>query len=79
MSRYNLPHAHDDFKNVDRILKFHWQSAIVDSGIPHLDVLPVDEAIANPAEFLSGGELPRLMKELAGTYSRIVVDSARIC
>jgi capsular exopolysaccharide synthesis family protein len=46
--------------------------------IPTLHVIPAGEGAPNPAELLSGNGFGRLIKELSGSFDRIVIDSAPI-
>ena len=52
--------------------------AVRATDVPNLFVLAAGARAHNPAELLSGFAFDRLMKEAAGKYERIVIDSAPV-
>jgi succinoglycan biosynthesis transport protein ExoP len=45
------------------------------SEVPNLDLLPAGPMVPNPAEFLHSAAFSAMLKKLAMTYDRIVIDS----
>ena len=58
--------------------KADMEDVIYPTEIPTLHVIPAGEGAPNPAELLSGNGFGRLIKELSGSFDRIVIDSAPI-
>ena len=52
-----------------------WGAVVRREVIPGLDVLTSGPRPSNPAELLNGRALPHLMRELAGAYDAVLVDS----
>lgn len=52
------------------------QNAIVPTGVSGLHVLPCGPVPLNPSELLTSKRFERLMRSLAGSFDRIIIDSA---
>jgi len=52
-----------------------WRSAVVQSGIPGLDILPAGPTPPNSTELLAAQEMQVLMDETAAHYQMVVLDS----
>jgi Mrp family chromosome partitioning ATPase len=51
---------------------------LLDSGIPHLDVLPAGPRRANPAELLASPRMSDVLAWAEGQYDQVLIDSPPI-
>lgn len=52
--------------------------AIMDVGVPGLDLLPVSEIPTNPVEILSSGLVAELLQRVTQTYDIVLIDSSPV-
>lgn len=52
-----------------------WQSAVVDTDVPNLDLLPAGPVPPNPSEMLASKRMGELLNQLKEHYDMIVIDT----
>jgi len=52
-----------------------WQDALIETGVPNMDIIPVGHIPPNPAELLGSSTMHKLLQEAGKKYDKVVLDA----